>query len=102
MKYIVELADEAKEDFRSLDKSSQKKLTKDFEWIEEYDIGFVKIKHLEEELYEIITDNIRTLYGYKNNKVIIVAVIFLKKTQKTPKKFKEKAKKIIEREIKND
>ena len=31
MKYIVDLADEAKEDFRSLDRSSQKKLTKDFE-----------------------------------------------------------------------
>ena len=101
MKYIVDLADEAKEDFRSLDRSSQKKLTKDFEQIEEYDISFVKIKHLEEDIYEIIADNIRALFGYKNNEVIVVTVIFLKKTQKTPKKFKERAKRILEREIKN-
>ena len=52
------------------------------EWIEEYDINFVKTKHLEADLYEIITDNIRALYGYQKGQIIIVAVIFLKKTQK--------------------
>ncbi len=99
MRFVVELTDEAKDDFRALDKSSQKKISKAFEWIEEYDIDFVKTKHLEDDLYEIITDNIRALYGYTNNQLIIVAVIFLKKTQKTPVKFKEKAKRILKREI---
>jgi len=100
LKFIVDITDEAKEDFRKLDKSSQKKITRAFEWIEKYDIDFVETKHLEEDLYEIITDNVRALYGYAEDQVIVVAVIFLKKTQKTPIKYKEKAKKIIKREVK--
>ena len=100
MKFVVELTDEAKNDFKTLDQNSQKKITKAFEWIEEYDINFVKTKHLEADLYEIITDNIRALYGYQKDQIIIVAVIFLKKTQRTPIKLKKKAKRILKREIK--
>lgn len=100
MKFQVDLADEAKEDFRNIDKISQKKITRAFEWIEEYDIDFVETKHLEDNLYEVKTDNIRALYGYSKDQIIVVAVIFLKKTQRTPVKYKEKAKRILEREIK--
>jgi len=100
MKFIVDITDEAKEDFKKLDKNAQKKITRAFEWIEEYDIEFVETKHLEDDLYEIITDNVRALYGYQKEQIIIIAVIFLKKTQKTPVKFKEKAKKILKKEIK--
>ena len=100
MKFIVDITDEAKEDFKKLDKNAQKKITRAFEWIEEYDIEFVETKHLEDDLYEIITDNVRALYGYQKEQIIVIAVIFLKKTQKTPVKFKEKAKRILKREIK--
>lgn len=100
MKFTVELTDEAIEDFRGLDKVSQKKISKAFEWIEAVDIAFVNTKHLEDDLYEIKTDNIRALYGYYQDKTIIVTLIFLKKTQKTPSRVKERAKNILRRELK--
>lgn len=99
MKYRVDITDEAKQDFKTLDKSSQKKIARCFEWIEEYDLSYVYTKPITSNIFEIKQDNIRALYGYKNNQIIIVAVIFLKKTQKTPKFYIKKAKKILEREL---
>jgi len=99
MKYRVDITDEAKQDFRTLDKNSQKKIARCFEWIEEYDLNFVYTKPIGANLFEIKQDDIRALYGYKDNQIIVVAVIFLKKTQKCPKIYIEKAKRILEREL---
>lgn len=56
-------------------------------------IGEPYIKHLEDEIWELRPLRDRILFAYwKNNKFIILS-IFMKKTQKTPKKEIEKAKK---------
>ena len=64
---------------------------KDFEKIEQLGIKAVNSRDLTGDLWEIKTDNIRTYYSYSKGKIIIVGLIVLKKTQKAPKRFIEKA-----------
>lgn len=95
MKYNVFLTDEAIIDLNFLQKSDRKKVLKDFNVIKEVDINAVYIKSITKNINEIKTDNIRTLFTYAKDQIIIVALIFIKKTQKTPLKYIEKAEKII-------
>lgn len=88
MKYKVILHKEAIQELNSLEKSAQKKLKKDYEIINSYGIEFVTTKHIEGETFEVITDRYRSLFAYKANQIIIIAVVFTKKTQKTPEKQK--------------
>lgn len=54
-------------------------------------------KHLEEGIFELRTqvknDALRTLFFYEENKIIVLAHIFMKKTRKTPRREIEVAKK---------
>ena len=54
-------------------------------------------KHLEEGIFELRTqvknDALRTLFFYEENKIIVLAHIFVKKTRKTPRREIEVAKK---------
>jgi phage-related protein len=95
MKYKIILTDEAKKDFSKLDKASQKKLDKDYEQIREHGTDSAYIKYLEGQLFEIRTNDLRSLFTYREGQIIIVAVIFRKKTQKTPESYKTRAKNIL-------
>ncbi|OGI00582.1 MAG: hypothetical protein A2Y25_07495 [Candidatus Melainabacteria bacterium GWF2_37_15] len=98
MIFQVKLTKEAVEQLHDLDKSSRNKVLEEYRVIEE--IGLEKItdkKQLEKGLYEIRTDNIRSLFGYRQKQIIIVGLIFVKKTQKTPKRFIEQAKRNIDK-----
>lgn len=54
-------------------------------------------KHLEEGIFELRTqvknDALRTLFFYEENRIIVLAHIFVKKTRKTPRREIEMAKK---------
>lgn len=95
MKYQVFLTPQANNDLKSLELNSSKKVLKVFDIIKNVDINAVNNKSLGNKLYEIKIDNIRCLYGYKKGQIIIVAMIFIKKTQKTPKMYIEKAQNIL-------
>lgn len=59
-------------------------------------IGSPYIKHLEDEIWELRPIRDRILFAsFCNNKFILLSM-FLKQTQKTPKKEIEKAKKLLE------
>ncbi len=96
MKFEVRLTKEAEKDYRKLDKISQNKLNKAFDKVENKGIETVVTKPLGKDLYEIKTDNLRALFAYQGTKVIVVGVIFIKKSQKTPAKYIDRAKKILE------
>lgn len=89
--FEIILSEEAKEQFYKLDKISYKKVFKDFEKFEKLGSEAVDSKNLTKGLWEIRTDNIRTYYSYAGNKIIIVGLIVLKKSQKAPKRFIEQA-----------
>ena len=96
--FEVNLTDEAREQLFNLDKNSVKKAVKDYKKFEVYGDKGVNSRPLGLGLFEIKTDNIRSIYSYENNKIIIVGVVFMKKTQKTPKAMIEQAIKNIENE----
>lgn len=100
MKYQVLLTEEATTDLSNLEIIEKKKVLKAFDIIENVDIKAVNTKQLDNKLFEIKTDNIRSVYAYSKNKVIIVALIFLKKTQKTPKKYITNAANILKEYLK--
>lgn len=66
---------------------SQKDLLKiEYEKIEQQGIEFVKVKHLQKKIFEIKSNELRSLFKYKEGKIIVIGVVFVKKTQKkTPK-----------------
>ena len=100
MKFQVKLTENAFEDFSKLDKENQTRVLKAFDIIENVDINAVNTKPLTSKIYEIKANKLRCLFAYSNNQIIIVGVIFLKKTQKTPKNELLKAEKELKDYIK--
>lgn len=95
MKYQIFLTPQANNDLNELEEIEKKKVFKTIDIIENVDLQAVYNKSLGNKLYEIKVDNIRCLYGYQKGQIIIIVLIFVKKTQKTPKLFIEKAQKIL-------
>lgn len=60
-----------------------------------FEIGKPYIKHLEGELWELRPLRIRILFSYLDKDELLLISYFIKKTQKTPKKEIEKAKKLL-------
>ena len=58
-------------------------------------LGEPFIKHIEEEIWELRPLRDRILFTYKENNTFILLNCFVKKTQKTPKREIEKAKRLI-------
>ena len=60
-------------------------LEADYTKIQEQGIEFVRVKPIQKNLFEIKTNELRSLFKYSAGRIIVVGVIFVKKTQKTPK-----------------
>ena len=82
------------------DKDSNIKINKIISYIrmlKQYGIslGEPYIKHIEENIWELRPLKYRILFAYLDNNKFILLNMFIKQTQKTPKKEIEKAKKMI-------
>ena len=93
MKFIVIKTNKAKEDFEKLSPVQQNAVKKDYAIIENRGIEFVKRRFLEGAIFEIKTDTVRSLFKYEENQIIIIGLIYVKKTKKTPKAILKLAKK---------
>ena len=60
-------------------------LEADYSKIHEQGIEFVRVKAIQKEIFEIKTNELHSLFKYRAGKIIVIGVIFVKKTQKTPK-----------------
>jgi phage-related protein len=85
MKFIVEKLPQAEAEIASLELSQQDLLRNEYSKIETQGIEFVRIKPLQKDIFEIKSNELRSLFKYKAGKIIVVGVVFVKKTQKTPK-----------------
>lgn len=59
-------------------------------------IGEPFVKHIEDNIWELRPLRDRILFAYWNNNKFILLNIFVKKTQKTPRREIEKAKRLME------
>lgn len=85
MKFTVEKLSQAEAEIKSLEESQQKLLGDEYTKIETQGIEFVRVKPLQKDIFEIKSNELRSLFKYKAGKIIVVGVVFVKKTQKTPK-----------------
>ena len=85
MKFTVEKLPQANNEIDTLEQSQKDMLEADYKKIQEQGIEFVRVKPIQKEIFEIKTNELRSLFKYKAGKIIIIGVVFVKKTQKTPK-----------------
>ena len=93
MKFTVEKLPQAKNEIDSLEQSQKDMLEVDYKKIQEQGIEFVRVKPIQKEIFEIKTNELRSLFKYKAGKIIVIGVVFVKKTQKTPKEIIKLSKK---------
>lgn len=85
MKFKVEKLPQVEAEIKSLEESQQKLLCDEYIKIETQGIEFVRVKPLQKDIFEIKSNELRSLFKYKAGKIIVIGVVFVKKTQKTPK-----------------
>ena len=85
MKFKVEKLPVAESEISSLEQSQKDLLKIEYEKIEQQGIEFVKVKHLQKKIFEIKSNELRSLFKYKERKIILIGVVFVEEIQKTPK-----------------
>ncbi len=85
MRFTVEKLPQAEAEIAALELSQQELLSNEYSKIETLGIEFVKVKAIQNGIFEIKSNELRSLFKYKERKIIVVGVVFVKKTQKTPK-----------------
>ena len=85
MKFTVEKLSQAKAEIDSLEQFQKDMLEADYKKIQEQGIEFVRVKPIQKEIFEIKTNELRSLFKYAAGRIIVVGVVFVKNTKKTPK-----------------
>lgn len=85
MIFKVEKLDVVNGEIAELQQEQQDLLKSEYELIETKGIEYVRVKHLQGKIFEIKSKSLRSLFRYQEGKIILIGVVFVKKTQKTPK-----------------
>jgi len=102
MRFKIVKTKQATKEYESLTDEQKNAVDFDYSIISQKGIEFVKRRHLQEELFEIKTNEIRSLFEYEEDLIIIVGLIYVKKTQKAPSRLLQTAKKRIREYKKNE
>jgi phage-related protein len=94
MKFTVETLPAAVAEIEALEQSQKELLNKEYETIEKLGLEYVRVRPVQKEIFEIKSNELRSLFKYKAGAIIVIGVVFVKKSQKTPK---EKIKLAIKR-----
>lgn len=105
-KFNSQYTKEALEQFKELDENSQDKILEAVRIFEYIGTNYKNINSLGNGLFELKPRGVRAYFMYAENKIIIIGLIVLKKAQKAPKRFIERAIRNIEnynnKELRND
>jgi len=93
MKYETELLLEAEEEINKLDDYYQEIIEEAYKTVRDKGIEYLEINSLGNKIYEIKAGKTRSVYKYKKGQIIVIAVVFLKKSQETPKRILKLAQK---------
>ncbi|MEI8388816.1 MAG: hypothetical protein WCG23_02915 [bacterium] len=84
MKFKVDKLKEVQKEYNSLSKAPQLLLQDDYNIISIKGIEFVKTRYLAPKLFEIKTKDLRSLFKYESDQIIIIGLIYEKDSQKAP------------------
>lgn len=105
-RFEAQYTKEAIEQFKELDENNQDKILEAVRIFEHIGTKYKNINSLGNGLFELKPKGVRAYFMYAENKIIIIGLVVLKKTQKAPKRFIEQAIRNIEnyknKEFNND
>ena len=93
MNFTIKKLKQAEKEISKLTKEQQKQLENDYKIISSKGIEYVKRRHLRGDLFEIKTNDIRSLFAYRENCIILVGLVYEKRSNKAPDYYIELAKK---------
>ena len=100
--FEAEFTEQALEQLEQLTDTEAKKILKAINIFEQVGTKYKYINDLGNGLFELKPDKIRAYFKYAKNKIIIIGLIVLKKTQKAPSRYIEQAHKNIDKYIKEN
>lgn len=92
MKFKVKKLEIVEKEINKLTQEQQTLLAEEYEKIENQGIECVRVRALQGKIFEIKSNEIRSLFKYQQDEIIVIGVVFIKKTQKTPKEILKLAK----------
>lgn len=93
MKFTIKKLKQAEKEISKLTKEQQKLLENDYKTITTKGIGYVRTRHLRGDVFEIKTNDIRSLFAYQENCIILIGLVYEKRTNKAPDYYIELAQK---------
>jgi len=93
MKFKIEKLKQVEKEISKLTKTQQKQLNEDYNTITNKGIEYVKRRHLRGEVFEIKTNDIRSLFIYKEDCIILIGLVYEKRSNKAPDYYIELAQK---------
>ncbi|MBR3072970.1 MAG: type II toxin-antitoxin system RelE/ParE family toxin [Fibrobacter sp.] len=85
MKFAVEKISSVVAEINALEKEQQDVLKRDYEIIEKQGIEYVRVRPLQKEIFEIKSNELRSLFKYKAGAIIVIGVVFVKRLKRLPK-----------------
>lgn len=93
MKFKVNKLKQAEKEISKLTKEQQNQLEKDYNLISTKGLEYVKRRHLRGDIFEIKTNDVRSLFAYKEDCIILIGLVYEKRTNKAPDYYIELAQK---------
>lgn len=93
MKFKIEKLKQTEKEISKLTKFQQEQLFNDYNTITNKGIEFVKRRHLRGQIFEIKTGDIRSLFVYRENCIILIGLVYEKRSNKAPDYYIELAQK---------
>ena len=101
--FTVKYTPEAEKDLKNLDKQDLKRTLRTVALFEQLGKDGVNSRPLNKQgLFEMKCDKVRIYFMYRENNIIIVGLVTLKKTQKAPERYKLEAMTNIEKYIRSN
>ena len=85
MKFAVERLSSVVAEINALEKEQQNLLKRDYEIIEKQGIEYVRVRPLQKEIFEIKSNELRSLFKYKAGAIIVIGVVFVKRLRRLQK-----------------
>lgn len=90
MKFKVTKLEAVENEIKALEPAQQELLKSEYAKIENEGIEFVRVKPIQKKIFEIKSNELRSLFKYKEGQIIVVGIVFVKKTQKKSKACRNK------------
>ena len=84
MTFKVLKLQQAQREFEGLSEKQKELVSADYRTIETKGIEFVKRRYLRNGIFEIKSDDVRSLFRYQEDRIILIGVIYEKRSRKAP------------------